>query len=143
MRSPQSLPSPTSDPCQLLNCGPYAQCNNGQCQCLPEYKGVPPNCQPECTENDDCAYNMACIKQRCQDPCPGSCGLMANCLVRLHIPNCHCPDGFLGDPFRICYENKQSKHAIIYSICTVKRHMFALYDYMNKFKNYVCKSVRL
>ena len=106
-------PTKPEDPCRPSPCGPNSQCsnNNGQarCSCLAEFIGSPPNCRPECTSNDDCNNNLACINQKCRDPCPGSCGLNANCIVTMHIPNCHCPNGMTGDPFRLCYEHKESK----------------------------------
>ncbi|OXU29545.1 hypothetical protein TSAR_012452 [Trichomalopsis sarcophagae] len=26
--------------------------------------------EPECRKDSDCAFRLACIKERCQDPCP-------------------------------------------------------------------------
>lgn len=74
--------------------------------------GSPPNCRPECTINSDCPSNKACMNQKCRDPCPGSCGLGANCAVLNHIPICTCPEGYTGDPFANCYLKPQRK--IIY-----------------------------
>lgn len=45
---------------------------------------------------------MACIKERCKDPCPGSCGPNAFCLVIKHSPTCQCQIGYSGDPFVGC-----------------------------------------
>lgn len=39
---------------------------------------------------------------KCQDPCPGTCGLNAKCYVVNHNPICSCPAGYNGDPFRHC-----------------------------------------
>lgn len=106
-------PAKPKDPCYPSPCGLNAQCSNlnnqAKCTCLPEFMGTPPSCRPECTSNDDCSNNLACVNQKCRDPCPGSCGFNANCIVTLHIPNCQCPNGTTGDPFRMCYERKESK----------------------------------
>ncbi|CAH1100710.1 unnamed protein product [Psylliodes chrysocephalus] len=106
-------PSPTKvvpeNPCVPSPCGLYAQCEptalgTAKCICLPTYIGNPPNCRPECQTNSECAKNLACINQKCKDPCPGSCGLNARCLVANHVPNCICQEGFRGDPFTICHQ---------------------------------------
>lgn len=47
--------------------------------------------------------NRACIRNKCKDPCPGTCGLEAICTVSNHIPICSCPEGYSGDAFRQCY----------------------------------------
>lgn len=72
------------------------------CSCLPSYIGAPPNCRPECVSSTECASNLACINKKCTDPCPGSCGLNAECRVVSHTPNCVCLTGFSGDPFTQC-----------------------------------------
>lgn len=46
--------------------------------------------------------NTACIKNKCQDPCPGTCGINALCIVTSHIPTCSCPERYTGDAFRLC-----------------------------------------
>lgn len=94
------------NPCANSPCGPNSVCRDiggvPSCSCIPGYEGSPPYCRPECTVNADCASNLACIRQKCQDPCPGSCGLNAECRVLNHIPNCNCLDGYTGDPFTSC-----------------------------------------
>ena len=104
---PQESPQPVHvNPCVPSPCGPYSQCKdiNGvpSCSCLPTYIGQPPSCHPECTMNAECQSIQACINQKCQDPCPGSCGLYAECHVTAHIPICNCPQGYTGDPFTQC-----------------------------------------
>ena len=64
--------------------------------------GSPPNCRPECVINVECPSDKACINRKCQDPCPGLCGVNAYCRVRNHIPICVCNRGFNGDPFSQC-----------------------------------------
>ncbi|VEN50381.1 unnamed protein product, partial [Callosobruchus maculatus] len=99
------------DPCQPSPCGPNSQCkavgNSPSCSCLPEYQGSPPNCRPECRSNSECPFNLACINQKCKDPCPGSCGQNAECRVVSHTPNCVCNIGFEGDPFTQCVPVRQ------------------------------------
>ena len=91
------LPSP---------CGPNSLCHdnrgNPSCSCAQNYIGIPPNCQPECIINSDCPLNLACMRERCMNPCPGSCGVGAKCNVVNHAANCVCPEGFTGDAFTIC-----------------------------------------
>lgn len=45
---------------------------------------------------------MACINNRCVDPCPGICGVHAICDVSNHIPSCSCPTGYSGNAFIAC-----------------------------------------
>lgn len=73
------------------------------CSCMNNYIGVPPNCRSECSINSDCPANKACIREKCRDPCPGSCGLYAQCSVVNHTPVCTCPESYTGNPFDSCY----------------------------------------
>lgn len=94
------------DPCSSSPCGPNAICrtvgNSPSCACVNNYIGSPPNCRPECSIHPDCTSDKACIREKCRDPCPGSCGLSARCAVVNHVPVCTCPEGFTGDPFTNC-----------------------------------------
>lgn len=98
--------APPRDPCRPSPCGPFAECrninDNPSCSCLPGYVGSPPNCKPECVSNSECSNHLACINQKCRDPCPGSCGSNAQCRVVSHTPNCFCLEGYVGDPFVQC-----------------------------------------
>ena len=100
-------------PCQPSPCGPNAECQvvNGHeaCSCLPGYTGRPPLCRPECVINAECPTHLACIQQKCKDPCIGACGIRANCQVVNHNAICSCPTGFRGDPFAQCSEIPPSK----------------------------------
>jgi hypothetical protein len=102
---PVPLPTPVN-PCQPSPCGPNSVCravgDQPSCSCIPNYTGAPPNCRPECAVNTDCPSNLACITEKCRDPCPGSCGFNAECRVQNHIPICTCVAGFVGDPFTQC-----------------------------------------
>lgn len=96
-------PSVPDDPCNPSPCGANAECRNGICTCLPEYQGNPyESCRPECVGSSECSRDKACIRYKCIDPCPGTCGQNAICDVVNHIPACSCPDGFTGDPFTHC-----------------------------------------
>lgn len=105
-------PRPTN-PCEPSPCGPNAQClvvnDQPSCSCLPTFIGTPPSCRPECVANNECSNNLACINQRCQDPCPGSCGQDAECRVVSHTPICLCITGYTGDPFIRCTLQQQSE----------------------------------
>uniref|UniRef100_A0A8D8VM32 Neurogenic locus Notch protein n=1 Tax=Cacopsylla melanoneura TaxID=428564 RepID=A0A8D8VM32_9HEMI len=102
-----SEPRPSGNPCLPSPCGPNSICrvigNTPACSCVENYIGRPPNCRPECTINAECAGNLACINERCKDPCPGSCGAHASCAVVNHTPRCTCDPGFTGDPFSLCF----------------------------------------
>jgi len=75
----------------------------GMCECSPEYVGNPYEaCRPECVLNTECNRDQTCIRNKCRDPCPGTCGQNARCDVINHIPTCSCPSGFTGDPFSNC-----------------------------------------
>lgn len=99
-------PAPPKNPCIPSPCGPNAICKeiNGSpsCSCLPDFLGSPPFCKPECVSNSECANHLACINQKCLDPCPGTCGANAECKVISHAPNCICKTGYVGDPFIQC-----------------------------------------
>lgn len=95
------------NPCEPSPCGSNAICktqnNVGSCSCIPGYFGNPyESCRPECIISSDCTTNLACIRNKCQNPCPGTCGLNAECQVVNHIPSCICSSGFTGNPFKYC-----------------------------------------
>lgn len=96
----------TSQPCLPSPCGPNSECRvvggGPSCQCRPNFVGSPPNCRPECTVNSDCSPSQACVREKCTDPCPGSCGSNAQCMVLSHVPICSCFEGYTGDPFNGC-----------------------------------------
>lgn len=58
----------------------------------------------ECTSDEDCPFDKACINGYCQDPCNlGSpCGRDATCEAIAHVAACRCPAGTHGDPRRAC-----------------------------------------
>lgn len=94
-------------PCVPSPCGSNALCKEqngaGSCSCLPDYIGNPyEGCRPECVLNSDCPSNKACIRNKCTDPCPGTCGQNAECQTINHLPSCICVNGYIGDPFRYC-----------------------------------------
>ena len=94
-------------PCAPSPCGPNSICrsinNQAVCSCEDSYIGLPPNCRPECVVNSECPQTRACYKYKCTDPCPGTCGLGAQCRVINHNPLCSCPSDMTGDPFIRCY----------------------------------------
>lgn len=108
---PNILAPPTTegprDPCNPSPCGANAKCTArsgaGSCTCLSEYFGDPyVSCRPECVTNADCDRTKACVNNKCKDPCPGTCGVNAECLVFNHAPTCTCIFGYEGDPTNIC-----------------------------------------
>lgn len=69
---------------------------------MPGFVGNPPACRPECVVHPECPPLLACLKNRCVDPCKGTCGINAECRVINHNPICSCLGGFTGDPFVRC-----------------------------------------
>lgn len=73
------------------------------CTCLPEFHGdAYAGCRPECVLNSDCPRDKACVRSKCVDPCPGTCGQSAICNVFNHVPMCTCPPGTEGNAFIQC-----------------------------------------
>lgn len=97
------------DPCNPTPCGANARCHvsrNGAaaCSCEPGHFGNPyESCRPECVVNVDCPFNKACLKNKCEDPCPGVCGSTAVCQVINHVPSCTCAPGYTGNPYQYCH----------------------------------------
>lgn len=125
----QPIPEKTS-PCEPSPCGANAICKEhnsaGSCICLPDYIGNPyEGCRPECTVNTDCAPNRSCIRNKCQDPCPGTCGPMAICETINHSPVCSCSPGYTGEPYYRCdivkgiYLSKHSTKLFSYDLVTI------------------------
>lgn len=99
-------PSRGTNPCEPNPCGPNSSCrvinDLPACTCLKDYIGRAPNCRPECTINSECSSNMSCQKNRCVNPCRGSCGPFTLCRVVSHNPVCTCQQNYIGDPFSGC-----------------------------------------
>ena len=97
---------PSDDPCYPNPCGINGNCRPSTggsfvCSCAPGYFGTP--CRPECSRNTDCPMDRTCLNQKCVDPCPGVCGVNAECTVVSRSPICRCRDGYTGNPFSRCY----------------------------------------
>lgn len=94
------------NPCHPSPCGPNSVCRpqnaDAICSCLPNYIGRAPNCRPECTMDSDCPTTLACICDKCQNPCNGACAPNSHCTVLYHRAHCLCDDGFTGDPYTGC-----------------------------------------
>ncbi|XP_031635513.1 neurogenic locus notch homolog protein 1-like, partial [Contarinia nasturtii] len=95
-------------PCIPSPCGTNAVCREengvGSCQCIPEHFGNPYEyCRPQCLWSSDCTTNRACVRNKCQDPCPGACGSNADCRVVNHLASCSCRIGYTGNPYSSCH----------------------------------------
>lgn len=70
------------DPCNPSPCGANGLCrvSNGAavCACQAGMIGTPPQCRPECVVSSECALQLACLGQKCRDPCHGTCGSNAS-----------------------------------------------------------------
>lgn len=96
------------EPAVCVQCGPnavYKEHNGvGACVCMPDYFGDPfIGCRPECLQNSDCAFNMACINSKCIDPCNNACGTNAECACVNHNPMCYCIPDFTGNALYGCH----------------------------------------
>ncbi|XP_065203536.1 neurogenic locus notch homolog protein 1-like [Planococcus citri] len=97
-----------TSPCASSPCGTTNSCHvqgNGVAICNPcagpnGYNN--PACRPECLCNADCAFHLACLGQKCLDPCVGACGINAQCTVVNHSPICSCPETLTGNPYELC-----------------------------------------
>jgi hypothetical protein len=95
------------DSCKYTQCGRNAMCrsdynHHARCYCLDGFRGNPLiGCdRPECTLNSDCPNHLACVSEKCTDPC--NCGTGAICRVENHIASCQCQPGFNGDAYKGC-----------------------------------------
>lgn len=85
----------------------------GSCTCISGYHGDPYiGCRPECVQNNDCPHDKACLGMKCRNPCPGSCGVNAECNVINHIPQCFCIPGFTGNADTFCKKIEPSMNII-------------------------------
>lgn len=113
---PATERAPIPTPCDPSPCGPNAECREsngaGACFCFNGYEGNPfdsqRGCRRECETNNDCPSNLACVRNKCIDPCVGTCGSYALCEVKNHVPLCTCPLGYTGDPFFSCREEPRT-----------------------------------
>lgn len=80
--------------------------------------------RPECTRDDECAFNLACKNERCEDPC--NCGVGAQCRVDNHRAQCRCPPGYSGNPLVSCVleEPKVAPQCTMDADCTSKLACF-------------------
>lgn len=69
-------------------------------------------CRPECVINSDCAPMLACIQNKCKNPCPGVCAPNAICQVVNHLPSCHCPPGLAGNAYQYCVTKVEGKNLL-------------------------------
>ena len=65
--------------------------------------------KPECILDPECPNHLACIQEKCQDPCYAhSCGQFAECKAKNHRAICVCFPGYVGDPYTFCEERKRT-----------------------------------
>lgn len=104
-----------SSPCEPSPCGLNAECTErngaGACKCIDTYVGNPyEGCRPECVINTDCPPMLACIQNKCKDPCPGICAPNGICQVVNHLPSCYCPPGLTGNAYVNCIEKVEGMY---------------------------------
>ncbi len=134
------------NPCIYSNpCAPNAECfvtnHRPQCRCPPGLEGNPREycrapqveAEPECRQDADCSSGLACIDQRCQNPCRvlNPCNPTANCRVIDTLPVrtmiCECPPGTYGDGYTAC---KAGESNLIIIILCMASHKY--YGKINK-----------
>ena len=81
--------------------------------------------RPECTTDPECPDHLACIREKCQNPCfTTTCGVNAECRVTRHRAICYCKPGYEGDPYRICEERKQEYFYLFEVQCQISHPYF-------------------
>lgn len=74
------------DSCSPSPCGPNSLCRVSNeaavCACQIGMIGSPPQCRPECVVSSECPLQLACLGQKCRDPCPGTCGSNASKFIK-------------------------------------------------------------
>jgi hypothetical protein len=108
-------------PCDPSPCGFNAICKEyngaGSCTCKPDYFGDPyVGCKPECVGNSECPSHQACINNKCGNPCPGPCGVNAECRVHNHYTVCLCMEGFEGDPLKKCIQREMGMYFLLFKV---------------------------
>lgn len=108
-----------SDPC-INACGINAICtgvrHSAVCSCPVGYTGYPfVRCEqitdvtaappvPECTHDEQCADNAACVDSRCTSVCViTNCGINSRCLAKQHRARCACLPSYEGDAYTGCH----------------------------------------
>lgn len=98
----------SAPPCNPSPCGPGAVCttsgSSAICSCPSGTYGDAKStgCRPECVVSSECPRDRACVRNKCIDPCIGTCGNGAMCRVFDHAPICSCPPTTTGNPFTEC-----------------------------------------
>jgi hypothetical protein len=59
-------------------------------------------CRKECSIDSECPSHLACLANKCVDPCPSTCGFNSICDVVYHKPVCRCKDFMQGNPYDRC-----------------------------------------
>ena len=72
------------------------------------------SCTVGCKDDEDCAGSVACVNERCIDPCivNNPCGENARCSYINGLYECQCEIGYKGDPYDgcanvECFDNSQ------------------------------------
>ena len=92
--------------------------------------------KPECTSDPECPYHLACIQEKCQDPCyTSTCGVNAECKAKNHRAICVCIYGFVGDPYTICEERKTLSNIFSIKIGKIAK---CFLEYQNHINLYAC-----
>lgn len=70
-------------------------------------------CRPECLQNSDCTFNMACINMKCTNPCSNACGANAECACVNHNPMCYCNSDYTGNALYGCHPIPDNGKSIV------------------------------
>lgn len=142
------------NPCNPSPCGANAICKEqngaGSCSCVAEYFGDPYiGCRPECVQNSECDRSRACVNNKCKDPCPGVCGINAECYVQNHSPTCNCIPGYTGNANAVCNLLEPGKYTIfilwnviyIYFFTLLYKYFISLHTHTLYMINITCKFI--
>ena len=85
--------------------------------------------RPECVLHSECPGNLACLGEKCRDPCPGACGPAAECEVINHKAVCRCQQGYEGDPFTGCRRITTREYSTIIIYSSVSMQLQLVYQH--------------
>lgn len=115
--------------CSNTQCGPKADCQDGNCICPSGYIGNPHDLvkgchlKAHCSNDLDCESQQICFQvgkgvRKCVDACSKlQCGPNALCVTQNHVSSCICIDGYFGNPSNLV-DGCQPDRSIAPPVCS-------------------------